>query len=283
LVRPPASRKDMNFGAIRDVLVSLHKEQAVRTPPLDLERKTSDDGLVLVPGGLFQARDEEMKEEKKDPPVPAPLKVFARAMFKADHPYRTRLGLTSLLATNASGVVSTTVAATLLTSTTEWSSIDALFDEFFIHAMHLTFAPLNSGGGGVYAATGTAFGTPTFAASASETVTSCGLQLVSLQGSAAGYSSATAMLANPSMVVRMSNKEFKYSWKNTVLFKPHGDTLNLTSVAGWQGWMSITSGAGYGGAIQFRTVADQVLGDASHAFSLGNYNVVWDVSFRTRA
>jgi hypothetical protein len=229
--------------------------------------------------------DEKM--ETKGPPAlhdsesASLMKGLMRGMFKADHPYRTRLGLTSILNTSAAGLLNTSFAVTSISSTQEWSSIDALFDEAFVHALHLTFSPVNRGGGGVTA--GAAFGgTPTMAMAAN-TCISVGVQVISLFGAATGYTSATAMLSNPTIGHRMSDAPWKYSWRNNVRFDPHGITLAPTGGQGWQGWFPITGSTNLGGAVQLRTMDDQVLGNAANAFTLGHVCLVYDVSFRSRA
>jgi hypothetical protein len=217
----------------------------------------------------------------RDPESPSLMKGMMRGMFKADHPYRTRLGLSSVLNTSAAGVLNTSFAVTSISSTQEWSSIDALFDEAFVHAMHLTFSPVNRGGAGTSA--GAAIGgTPTFVAGTG-VVISVGLQFVSLFANAGTYNTATAMLSNPNISIRMSDAIIRYAWRNNVRFDPHGLSLGPASSQGWQGWFPITASANLGGAIQIRTMDDQALGDGSHAFTLGHVALVYDVSFRTRA
>jgi len=230
---------------------------------------------------LVEASDDE-KEIKDLIPLAPSMKGLMRGMFKADHPYRTRLGLTSILNTSAAGVLNTSFAVTSISSTQEWSSIDALFDEAFVHAMRLHFSPVNRGGGGY--TTGVAIGgTPTFAQPASAQCISVGLQLVSLFAAGAAYTTATGMLSNPNLGNRMSDAPWGYTWKNNVRFDPHGMSLGPTSSQGWQGWFPITASANIGGAVQIRAMDDQVMGNAANAFSLGHVALVFDVSFRTRA
>ncbi len=80
----------------------------------------------------------------------------------------------------------------------------------------------------------------------------------------------------------MTDTPFKYTWRNNVRFDPHGLQLTLAS-GGWQGWIETSGTADLGGAIQFRSVNDQVYGGGSTAYVFGLTEVTFDVSFRVRA
>jgi len=210
------------------------------------------------------------------------LKTLMKNMFKADHPYRTRLGLTASIATSGSGLLNVSFSIQSIATTGEWSSIDALFDEVFVHAMRFEFRPDNVWGGGETQAVGTVGGQPTFAAAAGR-VTSCGLSCVSLFGNAGLYTSHQGMLSNPNLRSYQTNHPFKYVWRNQVRFDPHGLNLSSGSAVGWSGWTSIAGTANIFGTIQIRCFNDQVLGDQANAFTLGQYAIVFDASFRSRA
>jgi len=230
---------------------------------------------------LLEASDDE-KEIKELIPLAPSLKGLMRSMFKADHPYRTRLGLTQLLVTSAAGILNFIQSINSIASTYEWASIDALFDEFFIHSMTIRVFPFNHGGGGLTAVTGTVGGTPTFAASPG-TATSCGVLFISLFNTSGAYSSSSGMLSNPSVKHFMSNQPIKYVWRNNVKFDPRGLGLGPLTSIGWQGWTEITSSTYLGGNVQARTINDYVLGDTAHPFTVGAVSIVFDVSFRARA
>jgi len=132
--------------ALGDLLSMLRMPQHSR-----LEEPPSPNGFQLI----------EKKSDAKDTDSQSLLKTLMRNMFKADHPYRTRLGLSGELITSAAGLVNSNFAVSSLSSAQEWASIDALFDEFFVHSMTIKLAPYNRAGGGTSAAA-VVGGTPTF-------------------------------------------------------------------------------------------------------------------------
>jgi len=211
------------------------------------------------------------------------LKTMMKSLFKADHPYRTRLGLSATITTSAAGILNLNIANTGLSSTQEWTSIDALFDEFYIHSHRIIFRPINAGGGGGETpATGSVGGMPTFAAAAGIVISS-GVQGVAMQGASGAYTSAVSMLSHPSCRHFESNRPWTFTWRNNVRFDPHGYSLSGVTSGGWQGWSEVGAVSTYGGFSQFRTSNDFALGDEAHAFAIGTYAIIYDVSFRVRA
>jgi len=206
-----------------------------------------------------------------------------RGMFKRDTPFTTYLSLMGTLATNASGVTNFQVQTTSVSSTSEWTVVNGLFDEFFLHAMEVIYSPINKN-----ATAGTSATMPATSVSlttAGQTYAGmAGAILVSLFGPPAYYSAAAGMSNNPNAKFVNLATDWRYSWKNNVRFDPHGMTFSsTTSTNGWQGWSYISDAAQYGGAIQMRTINDQVIGDATHVINLGNYTQRYLVSFRSRA
>jgi len=205
-------------------------------------------------------------------------------MFKADQPYRTKLGLGGVMNTNGSGVLAVTVANNVISTTQEWSSIDALFDEFYVHSFTVKYHPYNADGGGGMHAASTVGGEPTCAQAANQ-VLSCGLSVVAMQGNAGAYTTAIAMLSNPSLKQVSSNKTWTYTWRNNVRYDPRGYTIDATGLTnlGWQGWNFIGAASNVGGFVTIRATNDVVMGDGTHTFSMGHYTSQWDISFRVRA
>lgn len=236
--------------------------------------KTTSDWIDIAE---LLSRPRELKEEKKAAPM-VELKLL-RGMFKADHPYQTRLGVSFETSTSAAGVVNASFNISTITSASEWSVINALFDEFFVHSCTLRFSPYNSYGAG-YTAAGTTSGTVTSASNGR--VTSTGLTVVSLYSIAGAYTTADAMLSNPTRKHVMSNEPWTYTWKNNVRFDPHGISMSSATTEAWQGWNFISNASAYGGSIQFRANHDRVLGDTTNALVLGSVVQTWLVSFRSR-
>jgi len=262
----PRQKIQLDVGAL---LACVAEDKAVRTLPLSLQRKES-----------FDMVDDEKKVIVNPP---APLKVMARAMFKPDHPYKTRIGYIGTLVTSAAGVVNTVLMNTSISSASEWSAIDSLFDEFFIHAVHYHFEPRNIMGGGIG---NLAVAAPnTYYPSGGAVVafnSNCGLILVSLFNGASAYNNSSVMVPNPTKKIVHSSASWTYVWKNSVRFEPRG--LALAGVgASFQGWSAIANAANIGGAAQVRATSDAVLGDGAHILTLGDLIVQYEVSFRARA
>jgi hypothetical protein len=227
----------------------------------------------------------ELKEGKEldfDDFAPA-LQLLKGILFKADRPYRSRLSLLGTLETTALGVLNATFASTLLSSVTQWSSIDALFDQFFLHSIIFRYMPRNvmGGGWGSGNAANAVTTSPTGGSNAS--IENAALQIVALFGTAGGYTSASAMVNNPNLKLTHSSKSWTYVWRNNVRFDPHGIALGSAITTGWQGWSDIGAVADLGGLTQVRTINDLTLGTGSAILMLGDLFISFDVSFRARA
>jgi hypothetical protein len=227
---------------------------------------------------IAQKERKEGKELDFDDFAPA-LKLLKGILFKADMPYRTLLPLQGGFVTTAGGVVNITQSVSSIASTSEWSAIDALFDEVFVHSMKFRFFPINDLGGGVGLSNSAGI-TGGITAIASTTIVNAPLQMVNLYHGASTYSTAAAMAANATLAVHSSAKPFTYYWRNNSRFDKRGDSAN---VAGWQGWTLIPNVSNLGGAIQFRVMQDSILGTGSALVIPGSYLCQYDVSFRARS
>lgn len=202
-----------------------------------------------------------------------------RAMFKADTPYRCRLSYFITIATSSSGVLNFTYNLSSIASSPEWGSIDALFDEFFIHSCRMHFMPYQGASGAF--STGNPNGMPTIAGATNSYITAVGLIWVSLFNAGGSYSSASQMLNNPTRKLTHSSRVSNYIWRNNVRFDPRGP--NAAVLSNWQGWTPTNSVSSYGGTIQVRAALDEHIGDLAHVYTLGDVAVDFDVSFRARS
>jgi len=237
-------------------------------------------------------KKKEAKEEKKkegweilrdEKNFKDALVLLKGVVFKADKPYRCRLAYGASFTTSVVGVVNVSIATTAINTVGEWSSIDALFDQFYVHSITAKFHPRNIQGGAMGSSASAAAVGP-LNPGADTVVSNAALVCVSLFGNANAYSGGGAMLTNPSHKVNHTSKKFSYVWRNNVRFDPHGISLgSAVSGAGWQGWMDITAVSNYGGFMQFRILDDLVIGSGSAAVILGDFAVYFDVSFRSRA
>ena len=213
------------------------------------------------------------------------LKVLAKQMFKADHPYRTKLSTVGVFTTNSSGVLNVQIATSSVANTAEWSTINALFDEFYVHAFELMYEPFNKHGSIGVSSSGTPGAEVITATTGASYVYSVGCIAVALFSTPAYYSTSAGMINNPNARVLHTGDSWRFAWRNNVRFDLHGPTATLSSSAqGWQGWSYVSDTANLGGALQVRAINDQAMGTGStNVINTGNYVLRYDVSFRSRA
>jgi len=247
----------------------------------------SEEGFELVynrPTELVhtpEKRGGESKEQQRE--FIKSLSMLKGVLFKRDQPYRTLLPLQGSFTTSGVGAVNLVQSVSNVTTTSEWASIDALFDEVFVHSMKFRFFPINDLGGGVGASL-SASTTGGIATVADTTIVNAPIVMVSLfQGS--NYSTASAMNANSTLAIHSSAKPFTYYWRNNTKFDPRGLSINATTGTniGWLGWSSIAGVAFNSGQIQFRMLNDSQVGNGSAAVIMGYYLTQFDVSFRSRS
>lgn len=287
---------------MKSTLVGTHHETKVTLPPsfdplqclsmlkagIPLQKvlpsPPPDEFEMLPPLKLVEEKEAKKPGEGWELAVPL-LKNMARIMFKPDHPYRTVVGGGSNISTNGTGVLNFVWAVNGIASTSEWSTIDQLFDEFFIHTMTFVYKPLNTMGGGMGTSTATTSGgqPPSITGSTGNIILNAGIQIVSLFSNAASYSSANAMVPNPTMKELHSGAPWKYVWRNNVRFDPRGISISGATTEAWQGWTLISGASNHGGSVQIRSMSDVLFGDGAHSNVLGHFTVKWDVSFRARS
>jgi len=243
-----------------------HEFVATLAPPVEV-KESKDDWLSLSP-----------KKEEKTVSLSA-----VRSLFPADTSFTTSITYMGQLSTSAAGSINFQLPVTNISTVAEWSSLNALFDEFYVHEMSLEAQPYNKFGTLATSAAGT-YPVIQTAASGATFVMAVGVVATALQGPAAYYSSAAALANNPAALTFNTADSFRYVWNNTVRYDPHGMTFSsTTSTNGWQGWTQVQDSAQYGGTIQIRAINDQPMGDGAHAVNIGGYILRWRVSFRSRA
>jgi len=202
-----------------------------------------------------------------------------RSLISINQPYRTQIGFCDNLTTSAAGVLNKTITVGSLISAAEWSSIDTLFDEVFVHSLEISYQPRNSGGGGASSA-GVA---GQLTNSAPGDTTAAGVMSVSLYDNTGAYANANAFVANPTTRHHMSTRPWSHVWTNNVRFEPNGLALDNSGGIGWQGWQRVNNAGSYGGTVQFRATGDTIIGDGTHSVTLGDFIVRWHLSFRARS
>jgi hypothetical protein len=207
------------------------------------------------------------------------LALMKGILFKRDQPYRTTLPFQGRFSTSSGGLINNVYSMNGIGSTSEWTAIDSLFDEFFIHSAEFTYKPCNVLGDGVgFSASASVTGGITTVADTN--FVNLGLLMVSTFNGAPAYTSASALAANATLAVHSTGRSFKYTWRNNQRFDRRGDAATL---ANWQGWALIANASNYGGQIYFRAINDDIVGTGSAIVTLGHYLVRYDVSFRTRS
>lgn len=243
--------------------------------PLRVKHKTSRKRST-TPLGF----DEKDCDDKDD--FTSTLALLKGIIFKRDQPYRTRLPLQGTLQTSAAGLLNLVLSNASISSASEWSSIDALFDEFFVHSFTIHFLPQNILGGGV-GSSNTAGEVGGITTTANTQVNNVGMLVCCLFNGAANYGSASAMAANSTVAIKHSSSRWKYAWRNNVRYDPRGVNIGSAAVAGYSGWQLISNVTSVGGAIAFRAINDTLIGKLTDVVNIGNYIAFWDITFRARS
>jgi len=274
----------------------MQAKKALKRPRLTTERKRKEkkrapsSSPIDIAGTLARLQEKhtiahkEQKEGKEldfDDFAPA-LKLLKGILFKADQAFRTRLAYTSTLAGTSGGALAVTIAPTTLSSVGEWSSIAALFDQFFLHSMTIRFMPRNVVGGGWGSSGGANATTTAPTGGTNAAIQNAAIQIVALFGTNSGYSTALAMVNNPNLKMAHTAHPWTYAWRNNVRFDRRGDAASFVSL-GWQGWLDIGATADLGGLVQIRAVNDVLLGSTTGIQTYGDLLISFDVSLRARA
>jgi hypothetical protein len=272
------SSRETKLGSFPRTDFSAHLDGLLAKRTTQLTKQVSSEEECKTPTEMAYELSVKSDRVRRDPTELRAIGMLKGVMFKRDQPYRTRLPLQGAFSTNGSGTLNTTLSCATITSVSEWASIDALFDEFFIHSMTFKFAPINVQGAGMgYCSAGTKIG-PMSPVADTQLVNS-GVIMASLFNGAPTYSTASAMNANSTLALHHSGKSWSYAWRNNQKFEQRGYCL---STSGWQGWMQIANATSYGGQLQFRALNDPTFADGATVINMGYYLAFYDVSFRAR-
>lgn len=169
--------------------------------------------------------------------------------------------------------------STLIASSSETASFDAVFDEFFVRDVQFVYEPYNAFGGALTDGTTVNNGQ------------NCGLAMVGYQHAQAGPSDSSAAwyIAAASSLYKYANsgKKFSFTWKNVEKFAwdgPMGDqsTADMTT-----SWCSFTNTSVYGGRVYamlpFPSGASAGLGVFGESVVLGTVLMRARVAMRIRS
>jgi len=161
----------------------------------------------------------------------------------------------------------------------EWSSVTALFDEFFVEKVQMVYIPNNK-----YSAVSASGGTLV-------NLNSGMMVLAGIQHNTGAYADSgstfiqSAAQANSKIV--NSGDSFKFTWKNSEKFSWDGTLGDMTTAGSTQAWCSVGSVAKYGGFILASVPSISAAAGTVLAYQDGsNFGVAiykFRVHFRVRA
>ena len=233
--------------------------------------------VPLVPIGYSSPPSTEGKEEKKEEdysiiPLSTPKLVSLRPLktvtgSSGDRQLLIPLSFAANLSTNGSGFISASVLPSSIPATTGFTSLAAVFDEFFIESMEIHYQPMTR--------------YQVLPNTTSTEFNGTALGLASLYLDATAYTNINQMPGNPSFKFCHTSSPFKYTWKNNVSRKsavseePDSSHASLAWVR-----TNATPAQYYGGAVT-------VLGSASSAMHastvVGIVAVRYNVWFRSKS
>jgi hypothetical protein len=226
---------------------------------------------------LHKLSDEKSTEEEKDAPIPLSnhsritsvpteestlFKNALRGLFR-DKIYPFRLSTVLNMSSSAAGIVNSVINVYAVGSSTDFVSLAAIFDEFFVVRMDCHWQP-----NGHY--TG-----PLGQASPQVVLTSLPLGCASLAHTSIPYTSVSALGNNFHRGYHNTGDPFKYTWTNSES-PENGDHAVSTT----QGWCTTSNASYYQGMVQFMSQAAPPALPASQV--LGSFMVDWFILFRTR-
>lgn len=192
------------------------------------------------------------------------LTNMARAALGSNKRWAFKIGFVSSLSSNGSGYVNTVTACSTVTSTAEFTSLAALFDEFFVVRMESHYMPRSRYGVNL-----------TYGLGLQQSNT--GLGVVNIHHGATVYTTMSSMVPNAHFKMLSTGDPWKYNWENVE--NPNSDVATApqtTPAIYTQAWCSTAStmAAAYTGQTQFLSqatgtilVASQVLGDVAISYS----------------
>jgi len=253
--------------------------RAVRTPPT-LALQETKDGFSEV--ALKSQAQDALKNLLRDLLAPRP----GRRGFM----YRGKIALAGQIIAN-SGLgkylqfwsASSTLLWSSVSSAAEFTTLDVLFDEFFIHSVRIHYIPHNRGSSNTSASSSSS-GSP-------GDLNTCAAICSCLYHNAAPYGDTSGAFAN--MSVARTHKlvdlgtRFNFHCPNIERFDPSGPIGDQSTATSTMGWCQISAVAKYGGTIQISTPVATANAAATNTILaggvFGDTLVEFDISWRARA
>lgn len=198
--------------------------------------------------------------------LPTPTSMPVRSSFKSlfkDKVYAFRLATSLNMSSSAAGIINSTINSSVVQSSTDWSALSTIFEEFFILKYEAKWMPVSRY---QYPLGGTS----------TLSVANLPIGCASLHHSAIPYTSQSALLNNFYAGYHSSGDPFTYSWVNVE--RPNSGIEQISATS--QGWVSTTNGTLYSGAMQFMSQSSPPALPFSQV--LGTFGVQFYVLFRNR-
>jgi len=203
--------------------------------------------------------------------------LFTRGNFKLAIYYAPTVNTSAGKYLQFLATTGTVVAFSGFASAAEFTSLDVLFDEVFVHSMTMIYKPRNK-----YSAISTA-------AAAADTNT-VAANIYFMPSGAAQYTDNSNAFVNSAVTTQHKIVNMGENWSvrfyNPTKFAWDGPT-NVPNTTGWMGWILMSSVSGIAG---YSAMATPVASGAAAGFGtlleggvFGDMMVYYDVSVRTRA
>jgi len=243
-------------------LLALHSELAVREEykePIPPFRGT--DVPTTLRGPAIPWRIAESKSTS--------LLKESFKMMLGESPYRITLGTALDMSSNGIGIVNSAIFVSGLASVPEFTSLSAIFDQFFVHGLRVEWRPVARYQGPV-----------SWTPSPTVAINNRPIGVASLQHSQAAYTSLTNMTNNFKFEYHSTGDPFTYTWMNI----EDASQRTVVSVTGqtlpFQSWGPTANVANVTGGIQFLSQSAPPALPTSQV--LGTFAVHYDISFRVR-
>ena len=178
------------------------------------------------------------KYEYLSTPRSMSLQTALRSLF-SNKVYPFRISTALNMSSSAGGIINSTINAQAVQSIADYTSLSAIFEEFFITRFDVTWQPVSQ------------YQFPLTGLPDGKTVANLPVGCANLLNAAPVYSSMASMTNNFHYKHVNSGRPFSYSWINDQ--SPKGGILSTSSTT--QMWCSTTSGQTYTGAVQFMSQA----------------------------
>jgi len=195
-------------------------------------------------------------------PQSMPLLATMRSLFR-NKVYAIRLSTALNMSSSAAGIVNSTIMTDVVRSSTDFSALSSVFNEFFVVRFDAHWIPVSRY---QYPLGGTS----------TLSVANLPIGCAQLHNFATAYSSLSSLSNNYAAKFHSTGDPFTYSWVNEN--KPSETVLSTTSVT--ETWADTGGSQTYGGSLQFLSQSAPPALPFSQV--LGTFMTHWELMFRVR-